>query len=110
MPQDPSRLVDVCRQSIVFENASDLAACLAVIAADPDVAVARVKNRLDPAHNASPSAGYRSVALNLRLISAEARLLGIEAHVAEVQLLLREFAELKVRFLDWCLAQPMTSG
>jgi hypothetical protein len=95
--QDASRLVDVCRQSIVFESPAGLAACLAAIAADRDVDVARVKNRLDPAHNAGPSAGFRSLALNLRVITAEARRLGIEAHVAEVQLLLREFAELKVR-------------
>jgi hypothetical protein len=38
----------------------------------------------------------RNVALNLRIVNGEARRLGIEMHVAEVQLLLRSFAELKV--------------
>jgi hypothetical protein len=94
--QDPSRLVDLCRQSIVFEDVASLASCLAVISADRDVDVARVKNRLDPAYDAAPTAGFRSLALNLRIVTADARRLGIEAHVAEVQLLLLEFAELKV--------------
>ena len=80
----------------MFENATNLAACVSVIAEDPDVSVARIKNRLDPDYNSAPSAGYRSMSLNLRIVTGEARRMGIEAHVAEVQLLLRPFAELKV--------------
>ncbi len=95
--QDASRLVDVCRQSIVYEDTAGLAACLAAIAVDRDVDVARVKNRLDPFFDTAPSAGFRSLALNLRVVTADARRMGIETHVAEVQLLLREFAELKVK-------------
>ncbi len=56
----------------------------------------RVKNRLDPDYNAEESLGYRDVALNLRVVTAETRQLGSETHVCEVQLLLRAFAELKV--------------
>ncbi len=56
---DVSRLVDVCRQSIVFDRPEDLAACLRAVAADPEVVVHRVKNRLDPAYDARTSAGYR---------------------------------------------------
>ena len=37
------------------------------------------------------------MALNLRLTGVAARELGVETHVCEVQLLLRPFAELKVR-------------
>jgi hypothetical protein len=37
--QDVSRLVDVCRQSIVIERAEDLAGCLHTIAEDPYVEV-----------------------------------------------------------------------
>ena len=60
------------------------------------VEVIRIKNRLDPAHNAARSAGYRDVALNLRVMCAAARRLGVDTHVCEVQLLLRKFADLKV--------------
>ncbi len=57
----------------------------------------RVKNRLDPDYDAEESLGYRDVGLNLRIVTAETLGLGAEAHVCEVQLLLRQFAELKVR-------------
>ena len=62
MGQDVSRLLDLCRQSIYFESLAGIAACLAAVARDPDVAVARVKNRLDPAVDSGPSAGYRNLA------------------------------------------------
>ncbi len=89
-------LVDLCRQSIVFEQLSGIASCLRVIGEDPDVELLRVKNRLDPEYDSKSSAGYRDLGLNLRLLSAQTRELGVEAHVCEVQLLLRPFAQLKV--------------
>ncbi len=57
----------------------------------------RVKNQLDPDYDADESLGYRDVGLNLLVVTAETRLLGAEVHVCEVQLLLRQFAVLKVR-------------
>jgi hypothetical protein len=57
--QDVSRLTDLCRQSIVFENVRDLTTCINVIAQDVHVRVVRVKNRLDPAFPSHLSAGYR---------------------------------------------------
>ena len=60
------------------------------------VQVVRIKNRLDPAYDSGRSAGYRDVALNLRVVTAEAMALGVDLHVCEVQLLLRPFAALKV--------------
>ena len=95
--QDVSRLVDLCRQSIVFESVGDVTACLAAIRADPEVVVLRVKNRLDPGYDSAASAGYRDVALNIRLVGPEACSLGVETHVCELQLILRPIAELKVR-------------
>ncbi len=71
LPQDVSRLVDLCRQSIVFESPGGVAACLAAIAADPTVALCRVKNRLDPKYDAAKSAGYRDVGLNLRMVGPD---------------------------------------
>jgi hypothetical protein len=90
-------LVDICRQSIVFEDAAGVAACLAAVRADKEVLVLRVKNRLDPNYDATVSAGYRDVAINLRIISTATEKLGIDMHVCEVQLLLLPFALLKVQ-------------
>ena len=113
MLQDASRLLDLCRQSVVFESAADLAACLAEIRADSDVFVVRIKNRLDPHRlphsdgsrcDSMPVAGYRDVAVNLRIKSPEAVRLGLDGHVCELQLLLRAFAELKVKiflYISW---------
>ena len=92
---DVSRLVDVCRQAIVFEELKDISACLGSITADPDVAILRIKNRLDPDYDSDLSGGYRDVNVNLRFASPFAALLGIETHVCELQLILRGVAELK---------------
>jgi hypothetical protein len=93
--EDVSCLVDLCRQSITFESPGDVSTCLAAIAADPAVAIARIKNRLDPQYDAAKSAGYRDVAINLRMVCPEARNLNLDQHVCEVQLILKAFAELK---------------
>ena len=42
IPQDPSLLVDLCRQCIVFEDVTAVAACLRLVAADTDVTLLRV--------------------------------------------------------------------
>ena len=93
--QDPSRLLDVCRQTIVFDRLEDLIACLRIISSDGEVQVLRIKNRMDPAYDARDS-GYRDVAMNLRLRSADAQRLGVDMHVCELQLLLLSLAQLKV--------------
>jgi hypothetical protein len=93
--QDVSRLLDICRQAIVFEGFRDLSACLGLIAADPDVQILRIKNRLDPDYDASASGGYRDVNINLRLRTGAARRVGVDSHVCEVQLLLLDMALLK---------------
>ena len=94
--QDVSRLVDVCRQSIVFQTVDNITVCLESIAEDPDIRVLRVKNRLDPGFDARLSAGYRDLALNLQIVSAQTKALGIDSHVCEMQLMLQSVAELKV--------------
>lgn len=83
----------------------DLIACMRLIDSDSDLIVLRIKNRLDPAYDSSQSAGYRDVALNLRIVNAETKALGVETHVAEVQLMLKPFAEIKVR----CTCRPNRS-
>jgi hypothetical protein len=67
--------------------------------------VLRIKNRLDPDYDSARSAGYRDVGVNLRVVTPETRALGVDAHVCELQLLLRRFAELKVRS---CLSESWT--
>ncbi len=57
-PQDISRLVDVCRQTIVFQHPAALVECVRAVRTDPDVRVVRAKNRLDPAFNSAQSAGW----------------------------------------------------
>ncbi len=86
----------MCRQSIVFNCVGGIVACLALIAQDTDVKILRIKNKMDPAYNSAQSAGYRDVALNIRIVTPEAQALGVNAHVCELQLLLRQYAELKV--------------
>lgn len=89
--------MDLCRQSIIFDDVASMTACLERMASDPDARILRVKNRLDPAYDSARSAGYRDMNLNLRLVGPAACGLGLHAHVCEVQLILRSFAAHKVR-------------
>ena len=94
--EDASRLVDVCRQAVVFDTLRDVRACLAAMTADTEVELVRVKNRCDPGYDAALlSAGYRDVNVNLRLRCKAAQRLGVDLHVCEVLLLLRGIAEVK---------------
>jgi hypothetical protein len=67
-----------------------------VIGQDTETRVVRVKNRLDPAFDTARSAGYRDVALNLKLTNEETLSMGLEEHVCEVQLILLPMYQLKV--------------
>jgi hypothetical protein len=93
---DVARLLDCCRQSLYFERPRDLLACLRAIAGDAEAQVVRVKNLLEPGRDALATGGYRNVALNLQLRTAETRRLGIDAHVCELQLVTVDFARIKV--------------
>ena len=98
--QDVSRLLDICRQSIYFETMAGVVDCLKAIGSDPDVVLTRVKNRYDLSFDAAASAGYRNLAVNLRVVTEETKALGLETHVCEVQLLLVHMAAIKVRDLS----------
>ena len=89
--------VDCCRHSLFYPDVASLIAGLRAIAADPDVELVHVKNRLSPAHDVRVTAGYRDVLLNLRLRAAAARRLNLDYHVWELQLMLISFARSKVR-------------
>ncbi len=45
---DPSRLLDACRETLAYDEPAAIAAALDAIAADGELVVVRVKNRLDP--------------------------------------------------------------
>mmetsp|Transcript_54045 Transcript_54045/g.112948 ORF Transcript_54045/g.112948 Transcript_54045/m.112948 type:complete len:104 (+) Transcript_54045:1426-1737(+) len=97
-----------------------MAACLHAIVHDTDVIIMRVKNRMHPSEGAAATAsgggsngaleanttGYRDVAINLRVCSAQTLRLSLHWHVAEVQLLLLPFLEVKsnqghARYVEW---------
>ena len=63
---------------------------------DPDVVICRIKNRFDQGLRSDGSAGYRNLAVNLRLDTAQTRAVAVETHVCEVQLLLLRIAAIKV--------------
>jgi len=92
---DCSRLLDLCRQNCCFKTVRDLCSCLEAIRDDVEVRVLRLKNRMDLDYNGASSAGYRDVAMNVKINTETTRKLGVQDHICEVQLILVCFAELK---------------
>ena len=92
---DVSRLSDVCRFSLYFDTFTDLTQALGIIVTDTDIKVERVKCRLSVNFDASDTAGYRDIMLNLKISNDYICALGCETHACEVQLVLRSFGELK---------------
>ncbi len=101
--QDISYLLDICRQTIIFEDPSSLVECMRIISRDTETRIIRIKNRLDPAFNSVRSAGYRDVALNIKLANEETLGMGLENHVCEVQLILLPIYQLKVSYPAECM-------
>jgi len=92
---DVSCLLDVCRQCVIFDSVAELTECLRAILKDPDVVVERIKNNLEPTRDSVRSGGYRHVALNLRIASAETREDGTDWHICELQMVLKSFYMLR---------------
>jgi len=93
--EDVSLVVDVTRESIIFEEISHITSCLKTIASDQEVEVVRCKNRMSPHYSGSETAGFRNLMLNVRIRNADTLRLGVELHVSELQLILKDFAEIK---------------
>ena len=91
---EAARLLDVCRCRIVVDSALAASLCLeAVAAAEAEVMrVVRVRNWLLPGYDARATAGFRAVVLNVTLGGEQARRLGVENHVCEVQVVHEAFA------------------
>ena len=77
----------------------DILACLQTLAADAEVQIVRINNKLDEGYDSRVTAGYRDVSLNLRLCTPATRRLGLDGFVCELQLLLIDFARVKVSHL-----------
>jgi len=91
---DCSRLLDICRECLVFDVLEDLVAMLDRLRQDPEIEIVRIKNRLDPNYNSSTlSAGYRDVMVNIQVRNSETMSLNIEFHIAEIQLIPRAVYE-----------------
>lgn len=90
------KLLDVCRDSLVFEHTWELEEGLKSILEDKDIQVVYAKDRLGEDYDAeNKSSGYRDVLLNLRIITDETKRLGIAGHVVEIQLQLLQYAQIK---------------
>eukprot|EP00293_Proteomonas_sulcata_P019503 CAMPEP_0184293364 /NCGR_PEP_ID=MMETSP1049-20130417/4816_1 /TAXON_ID=77928 /ORGANISM="Proteomonas sulcata, Strain CCMP704" /LENGTH=840 /DNA_ID=CAMNT_0026601327 /DNA_START=96 /DNA_END=2615 /DNA_ORIENTATION=- len=92
---DVSRLCDISREAIIFEDLDDLVKCVHAISCDLEVEVIRVKNRLSHDYQSWETAGFRSVQFNLRIVTEETTRLGIAAHICELQLLLKSIWKCK---------------
>lgn len=90
---NPRRIMDACRGSLIFDSADELLSCLDKLAAE--AMVVRLKNRLDPNFNAlRDCAGYRdlqvSIAWPLPMPKKHRAV-----HVCELQLHLKTLFKLK---------------
>ena len=83
-------------QAIYFADIKELFAGVQAMAADQDVRLMRVNNKLRPDYRSEVTAGYRDFAVNLCIETSDTRRLCLETHVCEVQLILIDFAKIKV--------------
>jgi hypothetical protein len=92
---DVSRLLDVCRERIVFGSIKDLTDCIEELSNDPEVSVVRIKSSMTKAGlNPTVPSGLRFISVNMRIQNVQTRKLAISAHVCEVLLMLKSCAEL----------------
>ncbi len=94
---DVSRLLDICRQRIVFDSIRDMITCMQTIESDSDIRIVRIKNRMDPSYDAQISAGFRYVHINLCISTEQTRRWCIDKHICELQLVYRDFFLLQVQ-------------
>jgi hypothetical protein len=88
-------LVDVCRACMVLEDMDHIHKAMSLIADDPQLQIVRVKNRFSRDYKSSQSAGYRDVLVNLRISNTLTQKFGLELHVCELQLSLKQFMILR---------------
>ena len=100
-----SKLVDLVRSGVSFDDASSMAACLERIRTDPRCAVLSVKNWFDPKFTAET--GYRKVGLTLIVVDPCTMSKGVERHICELILSFVELDRQKQeggghkRYVEW---------
>mmetsp|Transcript_18335 Transcript_18335/g.28579 ORF Transcript_18335/g.28579 Transcript_18335/m.28579 type:complete len:82 (+) Transcript_18335:1959-2204(+) len=62
---------------------------------DEDIHVLRTKNSMDPDSLPQHLSAFRQISVNLTISTERAKRMGVSMHVAELQLLLLPFAEIK---------------
>eukprot|EP00960_Hanusia_phi_P028102 747212-Hanusia_phi.AAC.1 len=92
---DVSRLLDIVRYALVFEDLEELKQAVEVILEDPHIHIVRVKNRFDESYPSNESGGYRDICLNIRISTQYTRKFFIDRHLCELQLVLKSFMELR---------------
>ena len=103
---DSSRLTDLVRATLVFENLPSLSRCVHHIATFPGVRIHRLKNRFSTSYDASTSAGYRDLCLVISLETDATCSLGVQNHLCEIQLALKSIFAVKStdghqRYIQW---------
>jgi hypothetical protein len=88
-----SCLLDLCRDRIVLESVTELEKVLRELHRDPSVVIVRIKNYMHTHYDGTDTAGFRCIVVNLRIDTPLTRMLGIELHVCELQLMLRDVYE-----------------
>jgi len=95
---DVSRLLDITRQTIYFQEIEHISTCLGSIWHDEEIMVERIKNRMDPEDSVTRMYGsYRDIMLNIRIVNDKTKDLKIDKHVCEVRLVLQCFAEVFIK-------------
>ena len=94
---DVSRVLDVCRERIVFESIKDMGDCLEALMADPEVSVVRVKSSMTrPGLNPVVNTGLQFISVNMRIQNSSTKRLAVSAHVCEVLFMLRSAAQASI--------------
>uniref|UniRef100_A0A7S0ELT7 Uncharacterized protein n=1 Tax=Hanusia phi TaxID=3032 RepID=A0A7S0ELT7_9CRYP len=89
---DVCRILDICRARIVFDDIEGVSRCLLAMQNDGQVEILRLKGRMTQEEVAFcddsnlDSFGRRDLILNVCIKNEETLCLGIENHIAEVQL------------------------
>ncbi|EKX49659.1 hypothetical protein GUITHDRAFT_104621 [Guillardia theta CCMP2712] len=92
---DVSRLMDIVRYALVFEDIVKLKQAVEIIRDDPAIYIARVKNRFDQSYISMKSGGYRDICLNIRVSNDYTRKFFVDNHLCELQLVLKSFMDLR---------------
>lgn len=91
---DVSRLLDICRERIVFEKLQDLTDCLEAVRCDEELIIVRIKSSMTkPGLKPVINSGLGFISINVRIDNCQTRKLAIHTHVCELQLMLKGFAE-----------------